>query len=73
MQNLAGKSTGSIATLPVGKALRLARPADSTAREYLGREKFSGRSRVATILTLALSAWGLVGLLTYGFIQLVRF
>jgi hypothetical protein len=59
--------------LPVGEAIRLARPADSTARECLGGEKFSGRTRVATILTLALSAWGLVALLTYGFIQLVGF
>jgi hypothetical protein len=73
MQNLARKSTVSIATLPVAEALGLARPAYSTAHECLGGKKFSGTTRVATILTLALSAWGLVALLIYGFIQLVRF
>jgi hypothetical protein len=73
MQRLARKSTVSIGTLPVAEAFRLARAADSTARECPGGEKFSGRIRVMTILTLALSAWGLVALLAYGFIQLVRF
>jgi hypothetical protein len=72
MQTLARKSTVSIATLPVAEAFRSARPADSAARECRGSEKFSRRTRAVTILTLALSAWGLVALLTYGFIQLVR-